>query len=99
MLRHIASRITSNPRYVAMRSVLAPPGYPESRRTLKRLLNLYLSRYEEARGRIRLRSYPIKLTVEASNLCNLRCPACFTGAGEFGRRPSSMSLDLYRRLL
>ncbi len=78
---------------------LRPPGHPGSRLTLKRLLNLYQLRWEYARGRTVLRSRPIKLTVEAANVCNLRCPACLTGVGEAGRVRSMMSLELYRALL
>jgi radical SAM protein with 4Fe4S-binding SPASM domain len=46
-----------------------------------------------------LRGYPLSLTFEATNVCNLRCPYCFTGAGEQGRIRSMMPLDLYHRLL
>jgi MoaA/NifB/PqqE/SkfB family radical SAM enzyme len=81
------------------RRFLAPPRYDGVRLTLKRLLNLYLVRYQQERGHVRLRGYPVILTVEAGNVCNLRCPACFTGAGEVGRVRSFMPLDLYRSLL
>jgi organic radical activating enzyme len=83
----------------AARDFLTPPAYERARWTVKKLFNLYLNRFEEARGMTQLRSLPIKLTVEATNVCNLRCPACFTGAGELGRRRSSMKLELYRDLL
>jgi len=66
---------------------------------LKRRLNLYRSRYEHARVRTRLRSYPFVLVVEPTNRCNLRCPYCFTGAGGLGRRSSVMSPDLFRKLM
>ncbi len=79
---------------------LAPPAELFGGRiTLKRMLNYYLSIYEIRRAHIALRSYPIKLIVEPTNVCNLRCPACFTGDGQIGRVRSSMSLDLYERLL
>lgn len=78
---------------------LIPPVEEGTRLTLKRLLNLYMVRYQYRRGHTRLRGYPILLTLEAGNVCNLRCPACFTGAGEVGRVRSFMTLDLYRRIL
>lgn len=96
MLHRISNALTSRFKHQVMRF---PQGYPGSRITLKKLLNLYLSRYEYETGRIKVRSLPIKLTVESTNVCNLRCPACFTGAGEVGRVRSMMTLELYRKLL
>jgi len=84
---------------VRIPALLRPPTHAGTRLTAKRLLNLWLARLHHARGHIHVRSLPIKLTVEATSVCNLRCPACFTGTGEIGRRRSSMSLDLYRKLL
>src|SRR5512134_2551236 len=80
-------------------ALLDVPRYPGLRLTPKRLANLYLSRYETLRLKTKLRSYPIKLTVEPSNLCNLRCPACFTGDGQVGRKSGAMPLPIYRKLL
>ena len=99
MLSGLRNLIVSNPRYSAIREFLLPPGCQGARRTIKKLFNLYLARLEEMRGRIQLRSYPIKLTLEATNVCNLRCPACYTGVGDLGRPRSSMSLELYRKVL
>ncbi len=96
MGRRIWNALTSILKYQVMR---LPPGYPGARLTAKKLLNLYLSRLEFETGRIKVRSSPIRLTVEATNVCNLRCPACFTGAGEVGRVRSMMTLELYRKLL
>jgi organic radical activating enzyme len=83
----------------AARAFLAPPGFDRYRLTPKKLLNLWLARWEEHRGRTRLRSRPWKLTVEASNLCNLACPACFTGVDEVGRARGSLPVDLYQKLM
>ena len=87
------------PRFARLRDAMSPPAYPGVRLSARRLLNLYLSRWQEGRGHTRLISRPIKLTVEATNICNLRCPACFTGAGLPGRTKSHMSLDFYQQLL
>lgn len=76
-----------------------PPRYPGLRSTWKRFLNYQIVRYQQSRGDTVLRGYPLSLTFEATNVCNLRCPYCFTGAGEAGRTRSMMPLDLYRRLL
>ncbi|HWP66145.1 MAG TPA: radical SAM protein [Candidatus Limnocylindria bacterium] len=79
--------------------VALPPQRGYYRVTPRRLANLYLGRLEYLLGRKRLRSNPVKLTVESTSACNLRCPACFTGAGETGRPRGAMPLALYERLL
>ncbi|MFN8543131.1 MAG: radical SAM/SPASM domain-containing protein [Candidatus Binatia bacterium] len=76
-----------------------PPRFEGTRLTPKRLWNLYKLRWAQNRCRTVLRSYPAKLTLEPTSVCNLECPACFTGSGEVGRARSPISLDLYRRLL
>src|SRR6185436_8482113 len=81
------------------RSFFDIPRYPGSVVTPRRVLNLYRGRWETVRLRERLRNYPIKLTVEPSNACNLRCPACMTGAGERGRSTRPLDLALFERLL
>ncbi len=92
-------RIVTSPAYLQVRAFLALPPWQGYRLTARRLFNLYLVRWQTTRGHLALRGKPLKLTVEATNICNLRCPACFTGAGQVGRSRSHMSLDLYRRLL
>jgi pyruvate-formate lyase-activating enzyme len=85
--------------YVRLRMLFALPEIAGARLTPRRLLNVYLQRIEHGRCRTRLWSKPSRLTVEATNICNLRCPACFTGVGETGRGRSHMSMDLFLRLL
>jgi pyruvate-formate lyase-activating enzyme len=97
--KSLGRRLARLPGYVAARDFLTPPPWPGVRLTWKRLLNLYLVRYEHRRGRERLRSLPIKLTVEPTNICNLRCPGCFTGVGEIGRPRGAMPMALFEKLL
>lgn len=42
---------------------------------------------------------PVHLTVEPTNICNLRCPVCETGAGILGRPKGNMSLDAFKKIL
>lgn len=84
---------------VGVKSFFAVPHYPGAVRTPRRILNLYRSRWETLRLRETLRSYPVKLTVEPTNACHLRCPACLTGAGERGRDTRPLRVDLFARLL
>ena len=76
----------ASPRVLArLRRVLVPGKVSGAHLTARRLLNFYRMQWEEARGRVVLKSRPVKLTLEATSACNLSCPACFTGAGEVGR--------------
>ncbi len=78
---------------------LNPPRWPGMRLTPKRLLNYYIVKFQRARGHTKLLGYPLSLTFEATNVCNLHCPYCFTGAGELGRERSMMPMPLYQKLL
>ena len=42
---------------------------------------------------------PVHLTVEPTNICNLRCPVCETGAGILNRPKGHMSLDTFKKVL
>jgi len=42
---------------------------------------------------------PVHLTVEPTNICNLRCPVCETGAGILNRPRGYMSLDNLKKIL
>ncbi|MEO8601006.1 MAG: radical SAM protein [bacterium] len=92
-------RLVTSETYQDLREFVTLPAWEGYTLTPRRLANLYLLRLEHRLGRTQLRSRPVKLTVEATNICNLRCPGCFTGVGEVGRARSHMSLDFYRTLL
>ena len=83
----------------SFRMFVTPPDYPGARMTRKRLANCYRNRWEMRSQEVRLRSYPLKLTVEPINTCNLGCPACFTGDGQTSRPRTGMPLEVYQRLL
>jgi organic radical activating enzyme len=78
---------------------LRAPTYEGARLTLRRRLNVYLMRLEIGLLRTKLWSRPVKLIVEPTNVCNLSCPACFTGDGQVGRARRPMPLALYHKLL
>ena len=78
---------------------IRPPNYPGLRLTPKRLLNFYLRKFQRQMGHVRLMGYPSLLVLEATNVCNLRCPYCFTGDGQVGRERSMMSMPLYEKVL
>ena len=78
---------------------LKPPSYPGTRLTPQRLLNLYVVRWQRNRIRTQLSGYPLVLTIEPTNVCNLKCPYCFTGAREVGRDRSMLDMQMYRGVL
>jgi organic radical activating enzyme len=81
------------------RRALLPYQYEGVQLTPKRVLNYWQGRIEKSRGAEQVRAYPTVLTIEATNVCNLRCPACFTGAGQDGREKSMLQAPLFNRLL
>ena len=42
---------------------------------------------------------PPVMTIEPTNICNLRCPLCTTGSGQMERVKGTMSLDTFKLLL
>lgn len=80
-------------------NAVRPPMWPGMRLTPKRLLNYWMVRYQWWRGHVKLRGYPLVLTLEANSACNLRCPHCFTGVGEVGRERSLMPMPLYQKII
>ncbi|MEX0785056.1 MAG: radical SAM protein [Dehalococcoidia bacterium] len=76
-----------------------PPAYPGLKLTPKRLLNYHVVKLQRSLGHTKLLGKPLTLTLEATNVCNLNCPYCFTGVNEVGRTRSMMSMEQYQRLL
>jgi MoaA/NifB/PqqE/SkfB family radical SAM enzyme len=100
-LRASAGQAVSRLRYVTrtIRGLVQHPGFEGTRVTPRRMANLVLNRWEHRALRSTLRSYPIKLIVEVTNICNLRCPACFTGDEQQGRVRGHLSPELYARTI
>jgi MoaA/NifB/PqqE/SkfB family radical SAM enzyme len=97
LLRKAINRTRRTPGDV--RRWLLPYGYPGVRLTPRRVLNFWRVRRERRLGRERVSAYPLTLTIEATNVCNLRCPACFTGAGQEGRERSMLQMPLFEKVL
>jgi radical SAM protein with 4Fe4S-binding SPASM domain len=67
--------------------------------SLRRKLNFVLCRLSARLGLSFSLGRPIQITVEPTNVCNLRCPLCETGNGSLGRRNSVMGLEEFCALL
>ncbi len=53
-----------------------------------KLKNLLLCEYEKRKKVISPKSMPYTVTVDITNICNLKCPLCPTGRKFYGRKPS-----------
>lgn len=95
----------SEARLTSMRAARALFPAPDSllfagaRMTPRRIQNLIQMREDRREGRASVQSYPISLSLESVNACNLRCPGCFTGSGAVGRPRSLIPLPLFRSVL
>jgi len=81
------------------RQLPCPPPFEGATPTLRRVSNLWLLTWENYRIEPVPRSLPARLCIESTSACNLKCPHCFTGAGEVGRPAATLSLGFYRQLL
>ena len=64
-----------------------------------RLANYYFTHFLLLRRKDRVFGYPSHLTVDVTNVCNLRCPLCPTGVGAPGRGKGSMSLATFKKIV
>jgi len=58
-----------------------------------------LSGYSALLKSDRVLGRPVHLTIEPTNICNLRCPVCETGAGILNRAKGFMSFDNYKIII
>ncbi len=99
MLRQLQRKLRPNFAWYDVREFFRLPASTSTKITPKRLLNLYVSRFQRMRAHTKVWGYPLFLTVEAANACNLGCPHCFTGAGDVSRARGRFPLPLYRKLM
>ena len=52
-----------------------------------------------ASGSSRILGRPMNITIEQTNVCNLDCPVCETGAGILGRQSGHMSFDQFKTII
>lgn len=67
--------------------------------TPRRLLNFAQAELHLLRGDTVLKSLPYVVSIDPTNICNLRCPLCPTGQGIRARPHGRMSLPLFRSLI
>lgn len=68
--------------------------------SLRRTINAFINRFQFRVLRSnRLFAYPIHLTVDPVNRCNLRCPICPSGQHRIARPPGRMEMRTFTRLI
>lgn len=71
--------------------------------TLPRLINAALATgsfiYSAILKNNKRRGQPFILTIEPTNLCNLKCPLCVTGNGKMTRPAGSMSFAAFKKII
>ncbi len=60
-------------------------------------LNFLRAKYEMYTGEVLVKSYPYYLTIEPSDLCQLRCPTCVTGIENESRRGTTAEKIIFRK--
>jgi len=71
---------------------------PFSKR-LKRYLNFCLSNLNHRLLREHVRTYPLKATIDISNVCNLRCPICQVGSKTLPHPRGLMTYEMFESIL
>ena len=70
-----------------------------STKTFKQKLNLIRANIQFERKEVFINNYPVKLTIDPCNFCNLRCELCPVGTKAPGRQQSMMSFDLFKKIM
>jgi len=68
-------------------------------RKIKQKINYFSSILNFKFKKIRLTTYPIRLTIDPSNFCNLKCALCPVGTKTPGRKQSFMDFDVFRKII
>lgn len=84
-----AERVLRITLLTARRGLARPKGYRD----------LALSSYSALMKSDRVLGRPVHLTIEPTNICDLRCPVCETGAGILNREKGSMSLENFKIII
>ncbi|HEV3141437.1 MAG TPA: radical SAM/SPASM domain-containing protein, partial [Vicinamibacterales bacterium] len=94
--RLIVAASTSRPAAVAMGALLGLWGLLRGRRGS---VDHMKSTWSLARKSTVIAGRPMNITIEQTNVCNLDCPVCETGAGILGRESGHMTLDQFKIII
>ena len=69
------------------------------RKRLKKYMNFVLSNLAHRQLFERVRTYPLKATIDISNVCNLRCPICQVGSKTLPHPRGLMTYEMFAQVL
>jgi len=61
--------------------------------------NFILSTISQVIGSERAYGHPVSITIEPTNICNLHCPVCETGANILDRKPQMMTYEEFIKII
>ncbi len=67
--------------------------------SITKLRNILLSNLELRQRRVALSTFPFSLFIDPTNICNLSCPLCPTGAGDYGRPKGMMKFQEFKKII
>jgi MoaA/NifB/PqqE/SkfB family radical SAM enzyme len=67
--------------------------------SVKKLRNFLQLNLECRKRKYVLKALPFILAVDPTNICNLKCPLCPTGAGDYGRLKGRMKFQDFQRII
>lgn len=67
--------------------------------SFRKFINLLLLETEKLLRRKHVNAYPIRLAIEPTNVCNLKCPECHTGRGDKGRDKGYRSVESFTAII
>ncbi|MEM9935050.1 MAG: radical SAM/SPASM domain-containing protein [Bacteroidota bacterium] len=69
-------------------------------RKLRNFWNIYTSYFQAKNSRDpQLKGMPIKIGIEPTTACNLRCPACISGLRAFSRPTGMLDMELFKKMI
>lgn len=74
-------------------------GFISTKKSIKQKWNMLLTSYNYLVKKIHLNNYPIKLTIDPCNLCNLNCELCPSGSRIPGRKQTIMRFDVLKKII
>lgn len=69
------------------------------RYTFARLLNLLIAEIQYNLKSLRLHCFPIAITIEPGNICNLRCPLCPTGQNDKSTNHGFIEFSTFKKIV
>lgn len=67
--------------------------------SMEKRLNLFKAGYNLLHRKLTPWNMPLHMQMELTNYCNLRCPVCPTGIRAVKRKPLSIDVDLFERII